>query len=524
MPMKIVFSMRHSGALRNFASTVEELARRGHSIHLIFMRRDKLGESRLLHELSSAYSTITHSEPIDKVQRPWTPLARAIRSVGDYARYRAPAYRDAHALRDRATRHLSPSLRRLVELPLIHSRAGLALITRVLRLVERAIPADPFVLELVRNQAPDLLLVTPLVDFASAQEEYVKAARTLGIPSGLCVHSWDNLTNKGLIHVHPDRVFVWNGAQVREAGTMHGIEPEHIVPTGAPCYDQWFTREPSTTRAEFCQKVGLPAEKPYLLYLCSSQFIAPREADFVKRWVQALRSAADPRVRESSILIRPHPRNDMSRWKRFDLAEFPHVVLWPGEGANPVDAGSKNDYFDSLYHSAAAVGINTSAQIEAGIVGRQVFSIRAPEYTATQEGTLHFHYLLNEHGGLLHLSDTFEEHTRGIARVFDRSEEDERKLRKFVEGFVRPRGIEAPATPLLADEIERLGRFRVEALTHPVWVRVLRRALLPIALRMIERPSAERPTSNRKEQPDGKPAGVSDRFEKKREWVASGDV
>ena len=34
--MKIVFSMRHSGALRNFASTVEELARRGHRIHLIF--------------------------------------------------------------------------------------------------------------------------------------------------------------------------------------------------------------------------------------------------------------------------------------------------------------------------------------------------------------------------------------------------------------------------------------------------------------------------------------------------------
>ena len=517
--MKILFSMRHSGALRNFASTVEELARRGHRIHLIFMRRDKLGESRLLHELTRAHSTITYSEPIDKVQRPWVPLARAIRSVGDYARYRAPEYRDAHALRDRATRHLAPSMRKFVGLPLIRSRAGLALVTRVLRFVERAIPADPFVLELVRSQAPDLLLVTPLVDFASAQEEYVKAARTLGIPSGLCVHSWDNLTNKGLIHVHPDLVFVWNGAQVREAATLHGIETEHIVPTGAPCYDQWFTRGPSTTRAEFCQKVGLPSEKPYLLYLCSSQFIAPREADFVKRWVQALRSASDPRVRESSVLIRPHPRNDMSRWKRFDLAEFPHVVLWPGEGANPVDAGSKNDYFDSLYHSAAAVGINTSAQIEAGIAGRQVFSIRAPEYAATQEGTLHFRYLLNEHGGLLHMSGTVEEHTRAIARVFDRSDEDERKLAKFVEGFVRPRGIDVPATPLLADEIERLGHLRVEPLTQSIWVRVLRRLLRPIAVRMkIARPSVERPGANPAEA-DGKPAAVGDRFEKKREWV-----
>ena len=518
--MKILFSMRHSGALRNFASTVEELARRGHRIHLIFMRRDKLGESRLAHELAGTYPTITFAEPIDKTVRPWAALARAVRSLGDCARYRAPVYRDAHALRDRATRHVSGSARRLIEFPLFRTRAGLALLSRGLRLVERAIPADPFVRDLVKSQAPDLVLVTPLVDFASAQEEYVKAARELAIPSALCVHSWDNLTNKGLIHVRPDRVFVWNSAQVREAETMHGIDRECVVATGAPCYDQWFTRQPSTSREEFCQKVGLLPQKPYLLYLCSSQFIAPREADFVKRWVQALRSAADPRVRDCSILIRPHPRNDMTRWKRFDLAEFPDVVLWPGEGTNPVDPRSKNDYFDSLYHAAAAVGINTSAQIEAGIVGRQVFSIRAPEYEATQEGTLHFHYLLSEHGGLLHMAESFDEHARAIARVFDRSEDDARKLRNFVEGFVRPHGLDMAATPMLADAIEQLGQLRVESPADPMWPRVIRRALLPMAVRMkIERPSPERPGPNATEQPGGKPAAVSNRFDKKREWV-----
>ena len=124
--MKIVFSMRHSGALRNFASTVEELARRGHRIHLIFMRRDKLGESRLLrragrrvpgdHLRGANRQGVTPVDP----SRPGRS-----RSVGDYARYRAPAYKDAHALRDRATRHLSPSTRRLIELPLLRTRAGL---------------------------------------------------------------------------------------------------------------------------------------------------------------------------------------------------------------------------------------------------------------------------------------------------------------------------------------------------------------------------------------------------------------
>ena len=139
------------------------------------------------------------------------------------------------------------------------------------------------------------------------------------------------------------------------------------------------------------------------------------------------------------------------------------VAVWPAEGANPVDTDSRNDYFDSLYHSVAAVGINTSAQIEAGIVGRPVYSIRAAEYVTTQEGTLHFHYLLNENGGLLHMSPTLEEHARALSTALDRTPEDERRLREFVKGFVRPRGLDVAATPLLADAIEDLGRLPARA-------------------------------------------------------------
>jgi hypothetical protein len=484
--VKIAFSMRHPGALRNYASTVDELARRGHRIHLIFTRRDKLGESGLLVELRRAHPGITSEELGETGSRPWLTLARSIRAIGDFARYRAPQFRDAQALRDRAARHLPSWAAGLPRSRWLRLRSGRAALRRMLGVAERAIPPDPSVIRLLEREAPDLLLVTPLVDFGSDQEEFIKAARTLGIPSGLCVHSWDNLTNKGLIHVRPDRVFVWNEAQKREAVTLHGVAPGDVVCTGAPCYDQWFSRRPSTSREEFCRKVGLPSEKPYLLYLCSSQFIAPREADFVKRWVTAIRSSPDPRVRDAGILVRPHPRNDMTRWRRFDLTAFSDVVLWPLEGANPVDDGSRSDYFDSLSHSAAAVGINTSALIEAGIAGRQVYTVRAPEYVTTQEGTLHFHYLLSEHGGLLHMAPTLEEHAAAVGAALSSTSEDQRRLRAFVEGFVRPRGLDAPATPVLADAIEQLARVPVTPRTAapPMWVYLVRRLLYPLATRM----------------------------------------
>ena len=485
--MKILFSMRHSGALRNFASTIRELAERGHDVHLAFMMQDKWGDSRLLWELTDSYPNITTGELGKKTPwRFWLGLARAVRSAADYVRYETPEYHDATALRERAATRVPLLFRSLLRLPLVRSRAGLSAVASLLNLLERAIPTDEWIAGLISAQKPDVVLVTPLVDIGSDQVEYVKAARALGIHSGLCVHSWDNLTNKGLIRVLPERVFVWNDAQKREAVTMHGMKPEHVVATGATVYDQWFAKRPTTTRDEFCARAGLDPSLPFFLYLCSSQFIAPDESEFIAEWIHAVRHAPDPRLRVAGILIRPHPEN-IQPWQAFEFGdgELKNVTLWPRGGANPIDQGTKNDYFDSMYHAIAAVGINTSAQIESGIVGRPVFSVRVPKYQGTQEGTLHFHYLLNEGGGLLTMAATLDDHVAQLPRALDRSEADRQRLRTFIQAFVRPRGLDVAATPVLADAILELGAQPQPAPERPSMALVIVRGVLfPIGLAM----------------------------------------
>ena len=76
---------------------------------------------------------------------------------------------------------------------------------------------------------------------------------------------------------------------------------------------------------------------------------------------------------------------------------------------------SRADYFDSLHHSAAVVGLNTSAFIEAGIARRPVLAILPQEFSASQEGTLHFRYLIE--GGLLTTSRSLEEHAAQLATM-----------------------------------------------------------------------------------------------------------
>ena len=83
--------------------------------------------------------------------------------------------------------------------------------------------------------------------------------------------------------------------------------------------------------------------------------------------------------------MRPHPEN-AQEWERLDGDEFGNIAVWPPRGANPVNESARSDYFDSMYHSVAIVAINTSGMIEAGIVGREVFTILDPDNTDTQEG------------------------------------------------------------------------------------------------------------------------------------------
>jgi hypothetical protein len=146
-----------------------------------------------------------------------------------------------------------------------------------------------------------------------------------------------------------------------------------------------------------------------------------------------------------------------------------------------------------MYHAAAAVGINTSAQIEAGIVGRRVYSVRVPECQGTQEETIHFQYLLREGGGLLQMADTLDEHVAALHTALINGGDDNARVREFVRQFVRPAGLDVAATPALVDAVEELGRTPSPTPEREsLGSRVLRVVLYPVAALMPARPDKVR--------------------------------
>lgn len=481
--MKILFSVSSFGFLRNFQSTIRLLAERGHAIHLIAERTDAIDGQKMVDSLKADHPSIEFEFVPSSRHRLWYALGTGVRAALDYWRYLDARWDHSPKLRGRAAEQAPALAVAIGNLPVLGSRAGRALLVRLFHVIDRVLPPPAEVTDVFRRIRPDLMLLTPLLYFRSHQVDHVRSARLLGIKSILGVGSWDHLTTKGLIHEVPDRVLVWNEAQKREAIELHGVPADHVLVTGAQAYDHWFSAGPSVDRDAFCRQVQLDPDRPFLLYLCSSPFIAPQEVGFVRRWIAAVRASADPRLRMAGVLVRPHPQN-WKQWQDVDLAaEFDNVAFWPKTGVNPIGGAARSDYFDSIYHSEAVVGVNTSAMIESGIIGRPVYTVRAEEFAATQEGTLHFQHLKNVDGGLVFQAQTLDEHTAQLAHMLNGDGAERLRARGFIQGFIRPHGLDVAATPRVVDEIERLAASAMSAPAIPsIAVRALRAALVPAAI------------------------------------------
>ena len=476
--MRILFLVHNLAKTRHFEGVIRGLTARRHTVVLAAARKRKpLKPTKTLHD-DARVEVITC--PTRRVDR-WDGIATPLRRARDYLRFLDPRYARSTKLALRAaeyaptgwsaTFHRNPALRRHWKLA-----------QRMLVLGETVMPPDRYFELFLKAERPDLLLVTPLVDFGSYQTDYVKAAHRIGLPVAFLPFSWDNLTNRGLIRVAPDRVLVWNEHQRREAVDLHGVPNERVVVTGAPRFDDFFQMRASSTRDAFCAAIGLSPSRPLLLYTCSSNFVAPREVEFVRRWVAELRRSAHRELHDCGVLVRPHPAH-REQWSATDLADLPNVALWFDRAEMNADQG----LYDSLYHAAAVIGLNTSAMIEAAIVGRPVFTIATEEFAGGQQGTLHYWYLLTEHGGVVWSADSFTAHCDQLAATLVGGPEKAGRCRQFVEAFVRPRGIDLPAAPLMVDEIEKVGAMRKRPTHTPPWHYPVRWSLLAAARTALRR-------------------------------------
>ncbi|MBI4487352.1 MAG: hypothetical protein HY655_15215 [Acidobacteria bacterium] len=464
--MKVLFAALHFAQYRNFDSVIRELALRGHQVHLAAEEPEALGGQQLVERLAAEHAGVTWDRVPSLEDEPWFDAARRMRVALDYVRALEPRY--SEKLRVRAEERTARIVRWATRAPLVGPHAALAALTRF----ERLMPTSNRMVEYLRRQNPDVVVLVALTFSRSQQLDLLKAARRLERPVAAAILSWDHLSSKALIHVVPDRVIVWNEVQKQEAIDMHALPADRVVLTGAQCYDQWFTRRPERSRDEFCRAVGLRADRPFVLWVHSALTPTPDppEPSLVVRWIEALRCHPDPRLRDLGVLVRPHPER-VKEWKGIRLDRFANVAF---HGRNPIDREARDDYFDSLYYSAAVAGLVTTAFVEAAIVGRPVLTFTLPEYRMHQEEMIHFRYLTGDHDGPLQTAPDLDTHFHQLAAAVSSDGSRDERNRRFLQAFVRPGGLETPATPAFVDALEHLHRDGTRpdpSLAYGAWLR-----------------------------------------------------
>src|SRR5256712_5751426 len=276
--MKLLFLMDSPEYLRFYDSAIEELASRGHTVSLAVNNRSAKKPVGL-EGLEALADRVRVLGVVPQHDGMWGEIAYGLRGVMDFVRYLHPRLAAAPALRSRIKRKVLPAgYHWLDRIPRLDAGA-VRVIQRTLMAGDRAIPVSRAIATCLEEEAPDVLLVSPLVDAASDQVDWIKAARARGIRTAACIASWDNLTNKGSLRIEPDLVVVWNEIQAREAEQYHYIPRRKIVATGAQLFDRWFDKQLTRDRAAFCAHAGLPDTRPFLLFTGSSSFISESRAE-----------------------------------------------------------------------------------------------------------------------------------------------------------------------------------------------------------------------------------------------------
>ncbi len=457
-PVHVLFVGRSSGHFSYFESVLAGLLRRKADVELLL---DKHWSHKwIIGYDQTAMNEFAEEHPgiaMEWLQRRSDRHRNAIFALRELRAYRSYLVRKETTpfYIKRWREYLTPQWRARLERPGAEDFLRSPLAEMVLKAAEALTPPDPGILASLREKRPDLVIVCPMNLRFSEETDYAKAARRLGIPVAVVTISWDNLSTKGLFHVTPDRLFVWNEYQLQDALEIQHIPRDRISVSGSPFFDKWFERADGLRdRGEFCRALGFDPERPILLYLGSSKNIAKNEAWFVQTVHDRLKQSSDPLLNQFQILVRPHPAN-AEIYAKIKEAD---VRVWPEGGALPETRQDFADMRNSFFHAKAALGINTSGMIDAVLADLPMFSVRLSRYAQTQSNSKHFKYL--EQADALNMCEDIKEFWPALAGIARGEDPKTAQRREFARLFARPEGLDRPAGDVIAESALQLVKRR----------------------------------------------------------------
>ena len=312
--------------------------------------------------------------------------------------------------------------------PLPRWRSVESLMTRWHLSSRRHVPAA--LMRRMRAECDAIVFTNPQTQ---ASTPFLAAGRRLAIPAIGYIASWDHPVGKGVVSPHLDLYVVQNETMREDLRRFHGIDPVRVTVTGWPQTDVYHRQRPRSQYEELLGRIGLPTDKPVVLYAGNAPHNMPYEPNLVARLVAWWReSGAHERF---SLLFRPHPYDEEAR-ERFRAArEDPDAAVQQRSWTDFEDLATLLQHVDCVVANAGTIMLEALVNDRPAVC--VMFDEGAPEGRSWADLNVtgeHYRKLLESEAFLR--ADDFDQLVDAIERSLAEPDELESERRKVADEVV----------------------------------------------------------------------------------------
>jgi len=236
---------------------------------------------------------------------------------------------------------------------------------------------------LLRKPGIRLLFTGTSVNSVDLEMVFIRAAAQTGIPSLSLIDFWTNYTRrfsqdgKSLTHV-PDKIAIMDEYAFDEM-VQEGFDPMKLVITGQPAFDDladWRRDFSSVRRDEIRQELGIREGQRFILFASQpltslygtdniqEEYLGFDEWTVLGTLIQKLEEINLEVGANIHLVVRPHPREEISLFRDFSSQVIPITLVESGSARSQVMAAN------------LVVGMNTELLVEACYLGCITLSLQ----------------------------------------------------------------------------------------------------------------------------------------------------
>lgn len=263
------------------------------------------------------------------------------------------------------------------------------------------------------------------------------------------IASWDNLTTKGTWVIKPDKFFVWNRAMKEQLSVLHTGINDVTSYHGSPTFESTKGYESPFSRQQFLEKLSLPPNSKYILYLCSSPTIGGHNEDSVISELVSSLLETDILNDNVYLVIRTHPLLNLRNSFVYNNSPS-NVIFYPKYSTSPNSSAVDNDiYLSTIAFSSLVLGQNTSAFLDACLLDRPCITL--PEYPGLYNPDKFGHIQLLLDGNFIHQPSSVSQLLKLISRIlFDGGDSLHQNRSHFISSFLYPDSL-SPSSSIFKD-------------------------------------------------------------------------